>query len=115
MNGKVRCSHILQKHTGSRNPTDSYRNKKIVRSPDEALQNIETIRNNIIEKGLESFETYASELSECRSAGNKGDLGFFGKGEMQKEFEDVAFGLAVGDLSGVVSTESGYHIILRTA
>ena len=37
---KVRCAHILQKHTGSRNPHDSYRDKPITRSLNEARQNI---------------------------------------------------------------------------
>ncbi len=36
----VRCAHILQKHSGSRNPVDSYRNKPITRSLAEARNNI---------------------------------------------------------------------------
>lgn len=115
MENKVRCSHILQKHTKSRNPNDSYRNKKITRSPEEALEAINKIRAELIEKGLFNFGKYAQEYSECRSAGNNGDLGEFRRGEMQKPFEDAAFGLKVEELSEVVSTDSGYHIILRTA
>ena len=37
---EVRCAHILQKHIGSRNPKDSYRNKAITRSLEEARKNI---------------------------------------------------------------------------
>ena len=115
MNGSVRCSHILQKHLNSRNPVDSYRNKKITRTPEEALENIQKIRCQILEKGLNQFGSYAQEFSECRSAGNNGDLGLFRRGAMQKEFEDASFGLKVGELSQPVSTDSGIHIILRTA
>jgi len=109
------CAHILQKHTLSRNPFDSFRNKKITRSQEEALKNIEDIRNLIVEEGLHRFGDYALEYSECRSAGNSGSLGEFGRGEMQKEFEDVAFSLEVNELSLPVSSDSGIHIILRLA
>lgn len=53
--------------------------------------------------------------SDCSSAKAGGDLGFFGRGQMQKPFEDATFALPVGGLSGIVQTESGTHIILRTA
>ena len=49
------------------------------------------------------------------SAKQGGDLGQFGRGQMQKPFEDATYALAVGALSGIVDTESGVHIILRTA
>jgi hypothetical protein len=43
------------------------------------------------------------------------DLGFFGRGMMQKAFEDASFGLRVGEMSQIVSTDSGYHLIYRIA
>ena len=55
------------------------------------------------------------EKSECGSALKGGDLGMFGRGQMQKAFEDAAFALQPGELSGIVDSESGIHIILRTA
>ncbi len=112
MNAQVRCAHILQKHIKSRNPTDSHRNKKITRTPEEALANIIKFRDEIVNE-KNDFANVAQEFSECRSAANSGDLGYFGKNEMQKEFEEVAFNLQKGELSQPVSTDSGIHIILR--
>lgn len=62
-----------------------------------------------------TFEDVASRESDCSSARRGGDLGEFGRGQMQKPFEDAAFALAVGELSGVVDTDSGVHIVIRTA
>ncbi len=115
MNSSVRCSHILQKHINSRNPVDSYRNVRITRTPDQAIENIMQIRKEILEKGLKSFGLYAQKYSECRSAAQGGDLGQFGRNEMQKPFEDAAFELKVGEMSEPVVTDSGVHILFRTA
>ena len=112
---QVQCRHILQKHKQSRNPKDRYRNKVITRSKEEAMENIKRFRKEIEEKGVDIvFGEYAQKYSECSSCVNGGDLGWFGKGEMVKEFEEVAFGLKVGEMSQPVSTESGIHIIWRT-
>jgi NIMA-interacting peptidyl-prolyl cis-trans isomerase 1 len=61
-----------------------------------------------------TFEEIARVSSDCGSAQSGGDLGLFGRGAMQKPFEDASFALAVGELSGIVSTDSGVHVILRT-
>ncbi|KAH8034502.1 hypothetical protein HPB51_025164 [Rhipicephalus microplus] len=68
-----------------------------------------------IVSGKATFEELASQYSDCSSAKRKGDLGTFGRGAMQKPFEDAAFALSVGELSEPVYTESGIHLILRTA
>jgi peptidyl-prolyl cis-trans isomerase D len=59
-----------------------------------------------------SFAELAKQNSQDPgSAANGGDLGFFGRGMMVKPFEDVAFGLKAGEISGVVQSDFGYHII----
>jgi NIMA-interacting peptidyl-prolyl cis-trans isomerase 1 len=60
------------------------------------------------------FAQLASEHSDCSSHKNNGDLGWFGKGQMQKPFEDAVLALAVNQISGVVETDSGVHLIMRT-
>jgi NIMA-interacting peptidyl-prolyl cis-trans isomerase 1 len=62
-----------------------------------------------------TFEELAKTESDCSSAKRGGDLGFFGRKKMQPAFEKASFGLRVGELSDVVDTSSGVHVILRLA
>jgi peptidyl-prolyl cis-trans isomerase C len=60
----------------------------------------------------ESFERLAEKNSEDPESAKKGgDLGFFTRGRMPKPFEEAAFSLKPGQISGIVETDLGYHII----
>lgn len=61
-----------------------------------------------------AFEDAAMENSLCPSGADGGDLGYFGKGQMVREFEEAAFDLKVGEISEPVKTNFGWHLILVT-
>lgn len=90
MSNKIKCSHILvAKHS-------------------EALSVITRIENG------EKFGKLAKELSIDHATAKKdGNLGYFTKGKMVKQFENAAFKLQIGQMTGPIKTDFGYHIIKR--
>jgi peptidyl-prolyl cis-trans isomerase C len=89
MPDKVHCAHIL------------------VKTEQEAKAVLDRLN-----KG-EKFASIAREISLCPSKKRGGDLGTFSRGKMVKEFETVAFGLQKGQVSPIVKTKYGCHVIKR--
>lgn len=92
---QVLCQHILAKG-----------------SDDAALDKIKAIRERIVSGGAD-FAEEAKKNSDCPSGQEGGSLGWFGRGMMVPEFDKVAFEMKKGEVSGVVSTQFGYHIIYK--
>ena len=78
----------------------------------QTLEDIEYILKQV-NNGI-PFKNVAKNYSEDTSASQGGDLGFFGKGKMVPEFEEVAFKSKIGKIVGPVKTKFGYHIIKVT-
>lgn len=114
---EISCAHFLIKFQGSRNPTswrDPTGEERIKNTTyEQAVDRMKAIRAQIIVGDLD-FDEVAS-TSDCGSAKNNGKLGAFTKGQMQQAFEDAAFALKVGELSDIVVSDSGVHIIYRYA
>ncbi|GMY12207.1 peptidyl-prolyl cis-trans isomerase Pin1 [Fagus crenata] len=113
---QVRASHILVKHQGSRRKASwkDPEGRVIMNTNREtAVSQLKAYRDDIV-SGKAKFEDLASRFSDCNSAKRGGDLGPFGRGQMQKPFEEATYALKVGDISDIVDTDSGVHIILRT-
>ena len=99
---QVKASHILIKMAP--NAEESI---KI-----QARKKIETVQIKV--RQGEDFGLLAKANSEGPSAQREGDLGYFRRGQMVKPFEDAAFALNVGEVSGIVETQFGYHLIKVT-
>ena len=108
---KIRVAHLLVKHKDSRRPS-SWRESTITRTKEDAFEIIKDYEAQI-NSGEKQLQELAVSESDDSSARKRGDLGFFGRGQMQKEFEDAAFALQPGEISKVVSTASGLHLIQR--
>lgn len=93
----IKLSHVLLEVSTSPESLDSLKIKA------------ETVAG--LAKRGEDFANLASSFSDDPTGERGGDLGFFGKGDMIPKFEEVAFSLKPGEVSDVVKTEFGYHII----
>ena len=79
----------------------------LVRTKEEAQAVLDELK-----KGADFVELAKARSIDTGTAGNGGDLGYFGSGAMVEVFEKAAFALAPGQLSGIVESEYGFHIIL---
>ncbi|HPC93842.1 MAG TPA: peptidyl-prolyl cis-trans isomerase [Sedimentisphaerales bacterium] len=100
----VRASHILI--APDPNAADPNQAKAVAKAKAEALL-------TQVKSGAD-FAELAKANSSCPSKTQGGDLGTFGRGKMVKPFEDAAFALEPGEVSDVVETRFGYHIIKVT-
>jgi parvulin-like peptidyl-prolyl isomerase len=86
---EVHCAHIL------------------VKTQKDALGVLERLNRG------DKFANVAKDVSLCPSKKRGGDLGTFTRGRMVKEFEQAAFALQKGQISPIVKTQFGYHVIKR--
>jgi len=112
---QVTCRHLLVKHKDSRRPF-SWKSEEITRSREQAVEMAEGFLKKLraSDNIEEAFIALAKVESDCNSNKRGGNLGKFGRGKMQKPFEEAAFSLEIGALSKPVTTMSGIHIIYRT-
>jgi peptidyl-prolyl cis-trans isomerase C len=99
---QVRASHILVRV----DPNADAKTKA------QAKAEIESVLKELKAGG--DFAKLAQKHSQDGSASQGGDLGYFPKGQMVPEFDQAAFSLPVGQLSGIVTTQFGYHILKVT-
>jgi parvulin-like peptidyl-prolyl isomerase len=99
-------------------PVDSVRARHIIQlfrpdDTDETRKSRGDLMASVHKRAVagEDFGALARQYSQDGSASDGGDLGYFARGTMVKPFEDVAFGLKKGQVSGVVETQFGLHII----
>ncbi|KAJ1505648.1 hypothetical protein HMI54_009861 [Coelomomyces lativittatus] len=134
---RIRVSHLLVKHRESRRPS-SWRCATITCTKSEAWTQIQTYRTHLLHSfqsgksptsltmGTASFfspttllpylQEFIQHRSDCSSAvpPRCGDLGYLKLGQFQLPFEKMALQLKVGEMSEVIETESGFHLIFRT-
>jgi hypothetical protein len=105
---QITARHVLIQWMGAQQAESS-----VVRTREQALKVAEEVLRRA--KAGEDFARLAVEFSDEPNAGRRGgSLGRFGHGQMVKQFEDAAFGLKVGEISGIVESPFGFHIIQRT-
>lgn len=105
---EVGARHILVMHDKSREHPET-----IKRTRDEALKRAKECLVRV--RAGEDWNQLVKEYSDEPGADERhGDLGVFGRGMMVKQFSEAAFDLRVGQVSEVVETPYGFHIIQRT-
>ncbi|MCF7956066.1 MAG: peptidyl-prolyl cis-trans isomerase, partial [Phycisphaerae bacterium] len=89
----IRASHIIKHHDP-------------VSNAEEVRKELEDVLEEVRETG--DFDGLAAKYSSCPE--NGGDLGFFPRGQMVQEFEDIVFAMEPGQVSDVFETQFGFHI-----
>merc|ERR1719421_1796090 len=117
---QVRLRHILLKHRDCKSTVDKVRNKQVKRSRGEAERMLRAVLEECeADPKKSAFSQRAREMSECQSCLKTGDLvgdlGWVKPGKHGQAFDAAAFLLQVGQLSDLVDSDQGIHIILRSA
>jgi len=103
---KASAKHILIMYQGSMRAPAT-----ITRTKEEALARAQEVLDRL--QAGDKFEDLAREYSDGPTGPRGGDLGEFEMGRMAPAFEEATFACEVGETTGIVETEFGYHIILR--
>jgi parvulin-like peptidyl-prolyl isomerase len=104
---RIGARHILISYDGAAGTPREKRNK-----PQAEVLARQVLRK--VQADGADFAALAEKYSDCSSAEKGGDLGTFARGMMVPKFEQIAFGLKPGEISQIVETKFGYHIIQRT-
>jgi len=107
---RVAASHILIAYKGSRGAAPA-----VVRTKDQAKKRAQEVLKKSRGPQASDFAALAKKYSDDPGSGPKGgELGQFNRGQMVKPFSDAAFALKPGDVSEIIESEFGFHVIKRT-
>merc|ERR1712183_789987 len=123
---QVRLRHILLKHRECKSTTDKVRNKQVKRSRGEAERLLRAVLEECEvdpKKCAQAFTQRCRELSECTTCLTTGelagDLGWVKPGKNEQKFgpsfDSAAFALSIGQLSDLIDSDQGIHILIRAA
>lgn len=113
---EIRAIYEKGKHSFATGPSAEVRHILAAVSPDAAAEDLDAAKKRIeqarerLVKG-ESFAALAKEMSDCTSAANDGELGRIEPGYMPEAFDKVAFSLPLGEISPIVQTPFGFHVL----
>lgn len=116
---EVHVMHILKKHEGSRAPT-CRRGQPVKSTKSRAVLALANMRRRLVmnpDPGVQQriFVELAREQSDCETALVGGDLGKVALGALEAPLEEMAFSLAVGEISEPFQSSEGVHLMLRAA
>jgi peptidyl-prolyl cis-trans isomerase D len=104
---KVKARHILISYTGARNASGA----GALRVKADAKKVAEDVLKQVKTPGADFAKIATTSTDEGSGKSRGGDLGFFSREDMVKEFSDAAFAMKAGDISGIVESPFGFHII----
>ena len=104
---RVKARHILVSYSGARNASGA----GALRSKDDAKKRAEDVVRQVKAPGADFAKLAMSLTDEASGKIRGGDLGFFAREDMVKEFSDAAYALSSGQVSGVVESPFGFHVI----